>query len=76
MNPSKQVTAWRSFLSLFKNGPEKPKEHIHEWRLEYRTGTPIEGKSEVCSCECGIWSVRHYGKAERHIINHGKSEEK
>lgn len=40
--------------------PVKP--HEHQWRLEYRTGNANEGKSDVCSCACGTWAVRHYGK--------------
>lgn len=56
------------FRLFIKQKPEKPK-HVHQWRLEYRTGNVWDGKSDVCSCECGQWAVRHYGKAEYHLLN-------
>jgi hypothetical protein len=43
--------------------------HKHKWILQYRTGNPLDGKSDVCKCECGQWAVRHYGKAEYHLLD-------
>lgn len=43
-------------------------EHRHEWEFRYRTGNAKDGKSEVCECACGKWSVRHFGESERHIL--------
>lgn len=61
--------------NLFKRFFTKPivvepiNKHTHIWKLQYRTGNPEDGKSEVCRCECGQWAVRHYGKAEYHLLN-------
>ena len=43
--------------------------HQHKWNLQYRTGNPMDGQSEVCKCDCGQWSVRHYGQAEYNLIS-------
>jgi hypothetical protein len=45
-------------------GIGQAKTHIHQWKLEYRTGSAKTGKSEVVSCECGQMAVRHYGQSE------------
>lgn len=45
--------------------------HMHEWQPQYTTGTHDSkwvrgdkvgfGKSTVFKCECGQWSVKHWG---------------
>lgn len=47
--------------------------HEHDWCFEYHGGrkagadknTPM---SEVVSCECGKWAVRHYGEKEYNLL--------
>ncbi len=41
----------------------KNEAHVHKWELQYRTGNPHNGQSEVCKCKCEQWAVRHYGTA-------------
>lgn len=46
-------------------------QHEHQWEPQYSTGTSDTkwirdgkigfGKSMVFKCECGKWSVKHYG---------------
>ena len=44
-------------------------DHEHKWELQYRTGNPIDGKSEVVKCSCNQWAVRHFGEAKYNLIN-------
>lgn len=65
---------FRNFVAMIlgieiKEQLKENKTHEHIWKLEYRTGNPEDGKSEVCSCECGQWSVRHYGQADRVMLD-------
>ena len=47
--------------------------HEHDWCFEYFGGrkhdedknTPL---SEVVSCECGQWAVKHYGETEYNLL--------
>jgi len=49
---------------------KKPKveEHQHDWKFQYSTGNPTQGKSQVCKCDCGRWAVRHYGDSEYTLL--------
>lgn len=33
--------------------------HIHEFILQYQTGSSHDGKSDVVKCDCGQWAVWH-----------------
>jgi hypothetical protein len=53
-----------SVIGHVKNEPQ----HKHEWKYQYSTSDPIDGKSQVSKCNCGKWAVRHYGQAEMIIL--------
>lgn len=50
--------------------PEPVIKHEHQFVLQYRTGNPFDGQTDVCKCDCGQWGIRHYGQAEYIPINH------
>lgn len=51
--------------------------HEHDWVFEYWSGLKHDKnggwhRSEVASCECGKWAVRHYGNVENIILKDAK----
>lgn len=51
-------------VTLCKNGKKEQKkiEHKHSFVFQYYTGK--QGKTAVCKCSCGQWSIRHWGEYE------------
>ena len=57
-------------IHWFKKPAVKQTEHIHSWELQYRTGTAIEGKTEVLKCDCGnVVSLESFQMAIKIAIN-------
>lgn len=80
MTCGSQGKRWRGVTKATKRSDLcKSLPHEHEWCFEYYGGrkegasqdTPM---SEICSCECGLMSVRHFGEKEYTILSAGQEK--